>query len=276
MTIHVPMRARFTALTLALSAATLLSSCGPIELNLGTRVFETSGNGNVNNFVIPAGYTKLTITGWGGGGGGGGGHASHAYGNHFGYGGGGGGSGEQSTVTVSIVPAGSTPNWDQVAAGTVLNITVGSGGNGGAGQLNSDVDKGDAHGGTAGGVTNVKYGSVSFLYLNGGNGGGGGQSGAGGGGSIPVGACSQAGFSNSSNTGPGGANGGNACSGGTGGAGALGTSCNAAGSAAASGSLPGAGGGGGGGGRTCGVTGGSHSGGAGGNGANGRVILIWS
>jgi hypothetical protein len=247
----------------------------------GSKTFTVAGNGtSLNEFLVPAGCSQLTVRAWGGGGGAGGGHASHAHSDNTGYGGGGGASGSYGTAVLFIVFS-TPPPPSSITANTLLTIDVGAGGPRGAGQSTSNVDVFAASSGGRGTDTKVSaYGTADPYVVGGGGGeagGGGTETGGGfaGGSSGPFGGftCSQPG---SDVSGVGGGNGGSGCSGGgAGGAGGEDPGCNNLGKNGFGGISPGGGGGGGAGGRTCGRLGGKHSGGSGGNGANGQVTISW-
>jgi hypothetical protein len=213
----------------------------------GTQIYSSSGT-----FVVPAGFSSITVQAWGGGGGGGGGGTYGTGGN-----GGGGGYGQ---ATLSVTP------------GESLNINVGGGGGGGQGS-NSNVYSGGGGGG--GGDSSIYSGSTPLVVAAGGGGGGGspyypyygnpGPAGAGGGTSGTAGGSSSSatggGYGSQTSGGSSGTGGNNGTAGGSlsGGAGA-----NGGGGGTGNGGGAGANGGGGGGGGDYGSTG--YPGGGGGGG----------
>lgn len=133
--------------------------------------YTTSGSSTV---TIPSGCTSFRITCIGGGGGGGSGRCGAYLAGRGGGGGGGGGSLSLMDWRVSDVGT---------AGSTVLSITVGAGGSGGAGS--TTINTGTA--GSLGGTTSVSRNSDSLVLCaaGGGQAGGAGGSGtAGGGGSF--------------------------------------------------------------------------------------------
>ena len=228
----------------AAAIAEALSNLGLHETGFAT--FTTSGN-----FTVPAGVTELCISavaGGGGGGSGGGGDSSF-----FGGGGGSGGAGESIVKRKFAV----TP-------GTVINITIGSGG------IGSIASTATGSAPTAGGNTVIG----SLITLHGGQPGinaGNGQNTAPGGGygqGFPTGSY---GGDGSLNTGSGnGAPGASSPFGGGGGGGRAGTD---QGTDESSGSGYGSGGGSGGG--KYGTAPITARGGSGGNGAPGIVMIEW-
>ncbi|HEU5005007.1 MAG TPA: hypothetical protein VFT49_02905 [Candidatus Saccharimonadales bacterium] len=152
--------------------------------------FSTQGGAN---YVVPSGYSTITVSMWGGGGGGGGGGRS-------GNGGDGGGGGYIKT-TLSVTP------------GETLSVLVGGGGGGGTGR----GDSGDGGGG--GGYSRIARGSTTLALAAGGAGGGGGgyNSGTNGGSGGAGGGTS--GVNGSASGSAGGGGGGSSSSGGSGGTG---------------------------------------------------------
>ncbi|WP_233609250.1 hypothetical protein [Citrobacter sp. FDAARGOS_156] len=228
----------------AAAIAEALSNLGLHETGFAT--LTTSGN-----FTVPAGVTELCISavaGGGGGGSGGGGDSSF-----FGGGGGSGGAGE-SIVKMKFA----------VTPGTVINITIGSGG------IGSIASTATGSAPTAGGNTVIG----SLITLHGGQPGinaGNGQNTAPGGGygqGFPTGSY---GGDGSLNTGSGnGAPGASSPFGGGGGAGRAGTDQGTDGTAGS-----GYGSGGGSGGGKYGTAPLTARGGNGGNGAPGIVMIEW-
>lgn len=125
----------------------------------GISIFTSNGS-----FTVPAGVTKVWLSGCGGGGGGGG--AGGASANNTGGGGAGGGAGKPVIrQPYTVVP------------GATLNITIGGAGSGG----NGSSGGGTASNGTAGGNTVITGMVGGTVTLNGGGGGGGANSSSSGG-----------------------------------------------------------------------------------------------
>jgi len=207
----------------------------------GKQAFTSSGS-----FTVPAGVTKIYISGCGGGGGGGGAGGSTSTPNSAG-GGGGGGSG-QAIIQVPYV----------VTPGQVISVTIAAGGTAGAGA---------ASGGTGGNAGNGGSTVVGALVtLAGGSGGTGG-----GNASPPSGGNGGSGYPQGSYGGDGPAPYGGAGAGGPFGGG--GGSARAASSDSYSGLSPSGCGTGGGGGGACYIL--AHTGAAGAPGSSGLVIIEW-
>ncbi|HLP52287.1 MAG TPA: hypothetical protein VK154_15465, partial [Chitinophagales bacterium] len=237
------------------------------QTTIGASPFTVSSNGT---YVLPPGYTSMTIEVWGGGGGGGGSSSSTFNANNRGAGGGGGG---YSIATVT-----------GVAANDVYTITIGAGG---AGRSNDS--------GLPGGASTVTKGATTIVTAGGGGGGnrnsgtpgaggsgqntggagrtvassGGGGGGGGAGNYSPYGGLGNGGTGTANSTGSTGGQGGTgggttAVAGGNGGNGNTGSDHGSPGIAPA---------GGGGGGRSHGIGGGAKSGGTGGA---GRVRITYS
>jgi hypothetical protein len=216
-----------------------------------TVIFTSSGS-----WTVPQSVTKILVSGCAGGGGGSGGGTANS--NTSGAGSGAGGGAGQSVIKQSI----------SVTPGTVINITIGSGGSGGAG---GTANGGGGSVGGTGGSTTLISGSNTLLSLTGGGGasGGGGagdQSGGAGGWGSPTGSCGTdgtviAGVGGMGASSPFGGGGGGGKAKGFGNTGVAGSNAYGYGS------------GGGGGGASYDTT--SAPGGAGGAGAPGIIIIEW-
>lgn len=115
------------------------------------------------SWTVPAGVTKILISGCGGGGGGGGSGGGSSTNRSGGAGGGGAGKAQLPTLR-SVTP------------GTTLSITIGAGGNGGARGSSGSGNGGSGGNGGNTVVTNMPGGT---LTLQGGGGGGGSKSSSG-------------------------------------------------------------------------------------------------
>ncbi len=126
-------------------------SCGPAWAQVplhGVREFTESGT-----FEVPAGVSQIIVELWGAGGGGGGG-ALAGVGMAPGGGGGGGGSGAYLRASVAVTP------------GESYLVTVGTGGQGGAGPSGNAPASG-----LDGGDSTIRRGGTAVLMARGGRGG---------------------------------------------------------------------------------------------------------
>lgn len=133
----------------------------PAALGIMKGIFRATSN---TSWTVPAGVTRVWLSGCGGGGGGGGAGGANA--NNQGGGGGGGGAGKPIIrQPYTVVP------------GATLSITIGGAGSGGNGSSAGNT----ASDGTAGGNTVITGMVGGTVTLNGGGGGGGASSSSSGG-----------------------------------------------------------------------------------------------